>query len=488
MAEQVLDLAKVVRIVRRSRLLVGGIATAGLLGGAAFAVVSPPKFTSTAQVVLPAAVASAESAAAGTASSTGTDDYMATQVVVAGSDPVLSLALSEARTAASLQALRNEVQISSPSIGIVSITASGRSAAQAEKSANAVANSYVGYVSSGGSLVGRVSAHVINSATSATGAKPVKRIVFDALLGGVCCLVLGIILALVISRGSRRLRTRDEIANSIGLPVIASLPTSHPADAADWTQLLDEYQPPPIYAWQLRSALRELGVLRSNASNHGTNGANSSLTVLSLSSDHRACALGPQLAVFAASLGIPTALVIGAQGDTSAMATLRTACAVRPSASSKRARLLQVVDSDSTSDQVWPDTALTVVASVIDEQTSKFPGATRATMTVLGVSAGVPTADQLARVAVAAAAAGREVVGIIVADPEPTDRTTGRSAHVMRVAKVPPARSADRAGSHARSNSGRQVVSEPTRQSRSLPEQGGRRFGLPSESGDERFV
>ena len=41
----------------------------------------------------------------------------------------------------------------------------------------------------------------------------------------------------------------------------------------------------------------------------------SSVAVLSLSSDPGAFALGPQLAVFAASLGIPTALVIGPQQD-----------------------------------------------------------------------------------------------------------------------------------------------------------------------------
>ena len=53
----------------------------------------------------------------------------------------------------------------------------------------------------------------------------------------------------------------------------------------------------------------------------------SSLAVLSLSSDRNALALGPQLAVFAASLGIPTALVVGPQQDANATATLRAACA-----------------------------------------------------------------------------------------------------------------------------------------------------------------
>ena len=48
----------------------------------------------------------------------------------------------------------------------------------------------------------------------------------------------------------------------------------------------------------------------------------------------------------------------------------------------------------------------------------------RTTVTVLGVSAGVVTAEQLARVAVSAAGDGRQIAGILVADPDPTDHTT----------------------------------------------------------------
>ena len=74
-------------------------------------------------------------------------------------------------------------------------------------------------------------------------------------------------------------------------------------------------------------------------------GGGSSLAVLSLSSDPKALALGPQLAVFAASLGIPTALVVGPQQDPNATATLRAACAA-PSEPSERSRYLRVTVSD----------------------------------------------------------------------------------------------------------------------------------------------
>ena len=59
----------------------------------------------------------------------------------------------------------------------------------------------------------------------------------------------------------------------------------------------------------------------------------------------------------------------------------------------------------------------------------------RAGVTVLGVSAGAATAEQLARVAVSAAADGRDIAGIIVADPDPADNTTGRLPQPTRAAR-----------------------------------------------------
>jgi hypothetical protein len=51
---------------------------------------------------------------------------------------------------------------------------------------------------------------------------------------------------------------------------------------------------------------------------------------------------------------------------------------------------------------------------------------------VLAVSAGAVTAEQLARAAVCAAVDGRDVVGILVADPERTDRSTGRIPRLVQ--------------------------------------------------------
>ena len=50
----------------------------------------------------------------------------------------------------------------------------------------------------------------------------------------------------------------------------------------------------------------------------------------------------------------------------------------------------------------------------------------RASVTVLAVSAGAATAEQLARVAVSAASTAAGSPGILVANPDPADHTTGR--------------------------------------------------------------
>ena len=79
----------------------------------------------------------------------------------------------------------------------------------------------------------------------------------------------------------------------------------------------------------------------------------------------------------------------------------------------------------------------------------------RTTATVLGVSAGAATAEQLARVAVSAAVDGREIVGILVADPEPADNTTGR------IPQLATAGAAEAADAPERDNNGDQTVNDP---------------------------
>jgi hypothetical protein len=186
-----------------------------------------------------------------------------------------------------------------------------------------------------------------------------------------------------------------------------------------------------VYALRLRQALKQLGTASVNG--HGGEQDMSSVTVVSLGSDAGALAVGPQLAVFAASQGIPTTLVIGPQQDANATAALRTALAVPPPVSSQRPSLLRVVVTDKAAD-LKPDTALTVVTAVVDGNSPQAPETMRTAATVLGVSASAATAEQLARVAMEVGLDGREITGILVANPEPTDPTTGVVPQLSRPA------------------------------------------------------
>lgn len=427
MSQQVLDLRRSTQIVRRHKVLMAIVVALGILVGSGYAALYPPVLTSTALVVLPQSAASAQ-----TSNSSGQNSissYTATQVVIADSNQVLATALPNVKPPRSLDELRSDVEVSSVTSYIISISAKGKKAADAEATANAVAQSYTNYVNSPNSPIKHVSARVLESATSAAGTGPTKALVITGLIGALAGALIGTILSLAVGRKDRRLRERDEIASSIGIPVLASVAVDHPSDAKAWTRLLEDYKPASVHAWRLRAALQQLG--RAGFDQPAYNGdSHSSLTVLSLSSDPKALALGPQLAVFAASIGIPTALVIGPQQDGGVAATLRTACGVPPAASSKRPNLLHVMTADDANVDRQPEVSLVIVVLVVDSRAPEIPDTMRTAATVIGVTAGVATAEQLARAAVAASADGREISGIFVADPDPADRTTGRIAHL----------------------------------------------------------
>ena len=428
MSQQALDLRKSIQIVRRHKLLAGIMVALGLLVSGAYAVLHPPTVTSTALVLLPQSGQAALNGANASANG-GPDPYTATQEVIAKSNPVLFAALPDVRPAMSITELRRAVGIGSLTPYIISISVTGESAADAIADANVVANTYIRYIGSGSTPGGKVPAQLLQPAATATGTSKQKQLVIYALAGAIAGALIGIIIALAIGRSDRRLRERDEIANSIGVPVLASFPVGRPSDPRGWTRLLEEYKPEASHALQIRGALRQLEMASADESVINPNGR-WSFTVLSLSSDPRALALGPQMAVFAASQGIRTALVIGPQQDATVAASLQVACSAAP-ASPKQPGHLQLFVTDSDL-EVAPDAALTVVVAVVDSRTPQVPNTIRTTATVLGISAGMETADQLARVAVSAASSGRDVTGILVADPDPADATTGRLPQLGR--------------------------------------------------------
>lgn len=431
MSQQNLDLKRSIAIVRRHKKLFGGVAMVGLLLGGVAGFFTPPMLTARALVVI--SQMPSQNGQQSTSGSSNVDSVIATQVVIAGSDPVIAGALPHVRPSMSLEELQNRVTVASVGTSnIISISATGKTAAQAEGICNAVADSYIAFVGASTSSAVQAQVRVVESATTATGTKLPAHIAIFAVVGTLAGAIIGFIIALALGRSDRRLVERDAIANSIAAPVLLSIPADRPADPVSWVRLLDQYDPDPVHAYGLSKLLHQFGV-----AGHGDTKSGVSLNVLSLSTDPGALALGPQLAAYAAAYGVPTALVVGPQQDMNVTATLRTACAAPPAAG-QRKPLRLVVSEDGDLGQLRA--TFVVVVTVVDGRDPIIPETMRTMITVLGVSAGGATAEQLARAASAAAVDNRDVVGIIVANPDPGDPTTGRIPRMAPMRRSLPTR------------------------------------------------
>ena len=127
-------------------------------------------------------------------------------------------------------------------------------------------------------------------------------------------LAFAIVVMVNLSRRDTMLGTRDEIADAVGSEVIASLRSQVPRSVAAWRSLLGSYTPGVAEGWALRLALAGLGLEnlamgRSEGQVVEASTERHRLCVLSLEDDVRALSVGPQLASYAASIGISTRLV-----------------------------------------------------------------------------------------------------------------------------------------------------------------------------------
>jgi capsular polysaccharide biosynthesis protein len=432
MSQQNPDLRRSMHIAGRRKRLIFGVAALGLVLGAGYAYLNPPLLSSTALVVFTDASSQSSQNAA-----SGVDPGLATQEVVAASDPVLVGALPHISPPISLQMLQARIIVTSVNASsVLSFAATGSTAGQAESTANAVGNSYIAYVGSATETAVHAVAKVLEPANTATGTKRPEQLAVYAVLGAILGALVGFVISLFAGRSDRRLAERDAIANSIGAPVLLSLPVERPSDPASWARLLDKYEPDPVYAYGLTKLLAELGV-GDNGVPGGGRPDGPSVTVLSLSTDPVAVTLGPLLAAFASAQGIPTVLVVGPQQDPNVTATLRTACAAQSAAGRGKPLRLLVAD-DGRLGEIHA--AFVVVVAVVDGQDPRIPDTARTSATVLGVSAGKATAEQLAQAATAASVDGREIYGILVANPDPDDQTSGRIPRLTRPGRVLPTR------------------------------------------------
>jgi capsular polysaccharide biosynthesis protein len=260
---------------------------------------------------------------------------------------------------------------------------------------------------------------VVQRATEAIGPTTLMRLLLWAPAGALVFAIIAIAIVLAAAKRDPRIRLRDDIADAIGSPVLAAIRSRPQRSVAGWSTLLETYRATPVESWALRQVLRGLTPMdrKGQSRTVGRVDYPQSLTVVSISGDIRGLAIGPQLAAFAASLGIVTRLV-PTIGHVRAP-TLWAACgteresAVRPSL---------FVGNEPDGEKV----DLTIFLVVV-ERMQPYLGDTPATAaTLLSVAAATATEQDLARVAVAVDDAGRRIDGIVVADPDQTDRTSGR--------------------------------------------------------------
>jgi len=407
MSGQALDLRRSAQIVWRLKPVVAAFIALGFLAGVAYTAVSPAVYQSRALVAI------------------SPSNSIAKQAAVVTSPQVLLPALNGVDRGVPLNTLRNRVFVLSVGYGLMAVVAEASTPGQAIGTANVVARSYIAYASAGDGLTnGPVPVQLFAPATAASGTGLRWRLFYAAGTGVLVGTLVGVIVALAVGRGKRWLRHRDEIADSIGVPIMASVSVGHPPSRAGWTKLLDAYQPEAADAWRLRRVLRELG--HADPAAHD----GSSVAVLSLAGDRKALALGPQLATFAAKQGIPATLVLDSRPDANVTAALRAACAAAPGSPGRGQPSVAVINPD---EDALPVGGLVVVVAVVDGQVPRVAATMRATTTVLGVTSGAVTAQQLTRVAASAAGDGRDIMGLLVADPDPDDPTTGRLPQLARL-------------------------------------------------------
>ena len=212
MSGQALDLKRSAQIVWRLKGLVATIIALGFLSGAAYTALSPAVYQSRALVAISPSVS------------------IAGQAAVVTSPPVLASALNGVDRGVPLTVLLNRVHIEGAAAGLMAVVATASTPGQAIGTANVVARSYVAYAAQGSGLtIGPVPAQLFLLATSASGTPLPWRLFYAAGTGVLAGVVLGVLVALAIGRGRRPLRERDEIADSIGVPIMASVRVSRPA-------------------------------------------------------------------------------------------------------------------------------------------------------------------------------------------------------------------------------------------------------------------
>ena len=342
---------------------------------------------------------------------------------------------------------------------------------------------------------------IIQPAAPATGASLIGRLLTWTVAGALLAMAATAMLLLFRRRRDPRLRARDDLADAVGSSLLAVV-RSHPQrSVAGWLALFETYEATAEEAWAFRQVLRALADLTdrdpARTGSRRTQGRvehPSSVTVIALSGDDRAVAVGPQLAAFAASVGIATRFTMATRHDSAA--SLFAACAMdrgsQPRADlvigagadnpalrsdpprrsptepparpvngrgGKESRLQEALGAYSVAHAPPRGTTepaeheaslrpepletrtrpvdLTIVFAVADHREPELGEVPATAATVLTISPGIGSREDLARLAIAVDDAGSRIDGVVVADPDPSDRTTGRRTLDERALQPP---------------------------------------------------
>ena len=252
---------------------------------------------------------------------------------------------------------------------------------------------------------------ILTRATTAAAPRALRWVTLGGLgiVGGILIATVVVLLAIRRDHGLRR---RDEIAEVVGAPVVASVTLRARRQASDWIDLFVRWQPGVQEAWTTRKVLRR----------ESDGPMENDVTVIALAGDQAALVFAPQLAACAAAIGIPTTFVDHTTHESTL--NLRRATGVLAAGLGPRRDNLRVRAVDDAPEP--PSISLVVTAAVLEPTDPQWRPSSRSTTTWLAVSAGFATAEQLARVSVSAADHMHVIRGVVVVNADPGDSTTGR--------------------------------------------------------------
>lgn len=496
MTEQTLDFRRAARLLRRFWRIVATLTLIGGLLAAGYAVTRPPTYKATALVLLPGA-ASSSGAQTPTADTITTDARIATSAAVlvpAGRkvDRFWSLTSLQRRVKASASATASVLTIAAtgPSVKeaealanavadeLVSFVTSTGSVASSgavtalqtqvdqlngqlrtlQKEIDAVNRRLdrEGTTSTAGrqdsrllseytseqtdlqlqltSVKGQISTTELGQVSANQGTQVLQRastasssrrssMVLTVVIGLLVGALAGSVLVLSRHRRDARLFTRDELARALGAPVVLSLQARGKRPSTEWVEMFDHYEPSSAEQWNIRKALHELGALDGDASR---------LEILTLGKDGPAAALAVLMAISAALSNVDTSFVF--VDDADSLPGLRSACQRLAQRDERPRHELTVLAEDEP--LPGSGSGLTIVGRAVDPAHPVGAEMATGTVTVLAVSAGTATAEQLARLAIATTDAGQPIRAILVANPGSDDETTGRFPNSANRASV----------------------------------------------------